>query len=250
MSTARIAAHVRRCPRACLAVLVTAALLVSCSDGGLPNGDDDGATTAPWFGTATMGTITGATLNATEINVLLGYTGDITELEITVAGPNALGLERTLTEPNPLVRFVFIEGVQDLLPSGEYQIRVVGDGADRSWLIVFDADVTLNAPSVEVTAAGASAVTLGWEPVAGALSYTALLRPTADLTEVVEGSRRETTDPLAESIVLDDLALDAGAEYVAYVFAYDDTAPSDPTLTPRQVNASFGLTPPFSPNAD
>lgn len=204
---------------------------------------DDGV---PWFGTATKGTVSGG-IGATELVLRFGYTGAITELEITVTGPDGPRGGITLTEAEASRRFVYF----DAPPSGTYSVRVVGDGGDETWTIDFDADASLTPPAApEVVSATTDTVEVAWTLVPEARIYwLSILERTDDRPETIEWSGH-LVDPEEGRHVFTGLALDSDAEYYISIQSVDDPAYFDPRVAPRQVNRAFSLSSTISLSPD
>ena len=207
---------------------------------------------SPWFGTATMGTATsrdGQTYG-TDIAVLLGYTGDITNLDISVTGPDGYSRTETLDTRRPRVYLQEPHG-RDAGPlgSGTYQFHVTGDGGEATWTIDFDAATVLRPPSdLRVQAATTSAVTVTWDLVPEARSYEVVLweRTSAASGQSIPPSA-ELVDPATGEHTFTNLDLDTTGEYWVTLRLFDGVNRDDPSSPPRQINSAHQETPVFAP---
>ena len=234
--------------RAWLAGTVAACLLLA--SGCLPTT----ASASPWFGTAIMGTSAGpdGEVFATTIRILLGYTGDITQLDITVTGPDDFQRTERLTSRRPSVLLqVPHYDVPNPPASGAYQIRVTGDGGDETWTIDFDATASLPPiPSLDVVTATTTTVEVSWDLVSGARTYDVALferQPTGGGMSIPPSAI--LVDPKSGSHTFSDLDLDPGNEYWVVMLVLDGVDRFDPTATPRQLNQTRIQTNEFSPEA-
>ena len=207
---------------------------------------------SPWFGTATIGTVTakdGQTYS-TDIRVRLGYTGDITNLRISVSGPDGYSRTETLDTRRSLVLLQETHyGDAGPLGSGTYHFRVTGDGGDETWTIDFDATAVLRPPSdFQVQSATTSAVTVTWDLVPQARSYEVVLweRTGATSGQSIPPSA-ELVDPATGQHTFANLNLDTNGEYWVTLRVFDGVNRNDPSSPPRQINSAHHETPIFAP---
>ena len=207
----------------------------------------------PWFGTATIGTATGEAGHtfATNIVVLLGYTGDISNLDITVTGPNDYHRTETLTARRARVSLQEAHGrEEDPLASGAYHVQVTGHGGEQTWTLDFDASENLPPPTnVHIQTATTTTVEVTWDLIPQARTYElALWERTGPTTGRSIPPSAELIDPTTGQHTFTNLDLDTNGEYWVSLDAYDGVNRNDPNSPPRQINSTYHWTEAFTPS--
>lgn len=208
---------------------------------------------SPWFGTATMGTASSQPGDAFATNILvhLGYTRDITTLDITVTGPNEYVRTESITSARSRV------SMQELhsrdggpLVSGTYAIHVRGSGGDETWTIDFDATEVLAPTNVTVVSATTAAVEVVWDLVPRARAYeVTLMERTGPTTAQSIPPTAVLNDPSEGRHAFTGLDLRVDGEYHVNLLALDSIDRNDPNGPPRQVNTVHQSSPEFTPAA-
>jgi hypothetical protein len=189
-----------------------------------------------------IGTVNGSADLQTEGYAIFRNPGPFEEIQIRWSGPN--GFERDMTIDNPEARGT--GWATALLPSGTYLAQATVGGVEFELPITYDATRTLENPDVDLVEATTERVGVRAWRIEGAAYYGARLREAGSSTTLAWVASGAFAEPSRVFEVV-GLELDPAITYEVLVLAYTASAPWDPHMVAQQVDRSWALSEPFSP---